>query len=133
MRRLLVLSSAVLACAALTTAAAAAPPTNSPQAFVIPATCEGQAVEVVVVGEGTFSPGHVVGSTSVFLPYSLDLTFTFTPEGGGEPVIEVEQATKPAPGENLVTCDVDFSASFPGEGTFTLVGTVTGVFTPPRH
>jgi hypothetical protein len=128
-RLLLVLCASALACAALTATAGAAP-VKSPQAFVLPATCDGQEVEFAVVGEGTFSPGHVVGSTSVFLPYSFDLTFTFTPEGGGDPEVETEQETKPAPGTDLVTCDINFSESVPGEGTFTIVGTVTGFFTP---
>jgi hypothetical protein len=129
-RLLLVLCASALACAALTATAGAAPPTNSPQAFIIPATCDGQAVEFVVVGQGTFSPGHVVGSTAVFLPYAIDITFTFTPEGGGDPEVEREQETKPAPGRDLVTCEINFGETFPGEGTFTAVGTVTGFFTP---
>jgi hypothetical protein len=128
-RSLLVLCAFALACAALTATAGAAP-TRSPQAFTIPATCDGQEVEVVVVGEGTFSPGHVVGSTSVFVPYAIDVTFTFTPEGGGDPEVEREQETKPAPGTNLVTCELNFSESFPGAGTLTGVGTVTGFFAP---
>jgi hypothetical protein len=127
-RLLLVLCASALACAALTATAGAAP-TKSPQALIIPATCDGQEVEFVVVGQGAFSPGHVAGSTSVFVPYSIDITVTFTPEGGGEPFVEVEQATKPAPATGLVTCAINTSLNFPGEGSATFVGTVTGFFT----
>ncbi len=129
LRRLLVLSAFVLVGAALAGTASAAP-TNSPNAFTIPATCDGQDVEFVVMGEGDFTPGHVVGSTSVFIPYSFDITFTFTPEEGGEPFVESETASKPAPARNAVTCTIDFSMVVPDEGTFSAVGTVTGVFTP---
>jgi len=83
-----------------------------------------------VIGNGAFSPGHVAGTTSVFVPYSIDITVTFTPEGGGEPFVESDSATKPAPATDLMTCDINFSATFPGEGTVSFVGTVTGFFTP---
>jgi hypothetical protein len=129
LRRLIVLSVSVLACAALSATAGAAP-ANSPRADVIPATCNGQEVEFIVVGNGSFSPGHVAGTTSVFVPYSIDITIMFTPEGGGEPFVESEHATKPAPADDLVTCNINFSATFPGEGTVSFVGTVTGFFTP---
>ena len=129
MLRLLILCASVLAFAVFSATAGAAP-TNSPRADVIPATCDGQEVEFIVVGNGTFSPGHVAGSASVYVPYSIDITITFTPEGGGEPFVESEHATKPAPATDLVTCEIDFSASFPGEGTVNFVGTVTGLFTP---
>ena len=128
-RLLLVLAASLLACAAVSATAGAAPG-KSPRADVIPATCDGQEVEFIVVGNGTFSPGHVAGSTSVYVPYSIDLTITFTPEGGGEPFVESEHATKPARATELVTCGINFSATFPGEGTVTFVGTVTGFFTP---
>ena len=128
-RLLLVLAASLLACAALSATAVAAP-AKSARADVIPATCDGQQVDFIVVGNGTFSPGHVAGGTSVYVPYSIDITITFTPEGGGEPFVESEHATKPAPATGLVTCDINFSASFPGEGTVTFVGTVTGFFTP---
>ncbi len=128
LRRLLVLSVVVLVGATLAGTASAAP-VNSPNAFTIPATCDGQDVEFVVMGEGDFTPGHVVGSTSVFIPYSFEIAFTFTPEGG-EPVTETESATKRARARNAVTCTIDFTGEVPGEGTFSAVGTVTGVFTP---
>ena len=128
LRRLLVLGLSALAGAALAGSAGAAP-TNSPNSFVIPATCDGQEVQFLVIGEGEFTPAHVVGSTSVFVPYSFDITFTFTPEGG-TPMTEVESAAKAAPPMDAVTCEIDFSFTEPGEGTFTAVGTVTGAFTP---
>ena len=129
MRRLLVLGASVLAWAALAATAGAAP-TNSPRAFVIPAICDGEQVEFVVMGNGAFTPGHVLGTTSIFIPYSFDLTITFTPEGGGDPFVEIDQAAKAAPGQNLTTCSINNTETIPGEGTVTFVGTVTGFFTP---
>ncbi|MCA1680303.1 MAG: hypothetical protein LC777_15800 [Actinobacteria bacterium] len=121
---------AVCACAtAVVVGAAVAAPDNR-NTFVIPAICDGTEVEFAVVGEGKFSPGHVVGTNMVFVPYSIDVLTTFTPEGGGEPFVEHELAIKPAPGEDLVTCAIDFSTVFPGEGTLEITGTVTGFFTP---
>src|SRR6266498_3610028 len=64
---------------------ALADPSNAENAQVIPASCDnGQSYEVVVNGNGEFTPGHVVGSTSMFIPEAFDLTFEFTqtfPEG----------------------------------------------------
>ncbi len=62
---------------------ALADPSNAKNAQVIPASCDnGQAYEVVVNGNGEFTPAHVVGSTSMFIPEAFDLTFEFTPTGG---------------------------------------------------
>jgi hypothetical protein len=117
------------ACLVVSAGAASAAPNNA-NTFIIPATCGETPVEFAVIGEGTFSPGHVVGSTSVFIPYNIDIVTTFTPEDGGEPFIESEDLTKPAPANSLVTCTINFSTTFPGEGTLQITGTVTGFFTP---
>ena len=114
--------------AALGGTAAADPLSKTSFAFTL--TCGGQEVEVVVIGNGQFTPGHVLGSTAVFLPQSFDLMFTFTtPEG--EIFTEQEQASKVnlPQGQPLVTCSIDETDTSP-EGTFRIVGTVTGFFTP---
>jgi hypothetical protein len=61
---------------------AAADPINAKNGFVLPVTCDGQSVEFVVIGNGDFTPGHVVGSTPVFVLEACDVTFQFTPPGG---------------------------------------------------
>jgi hypothetical protein len=127
LRRLCVtLTLGILMLAALAQGAAA-DPINAKNAFAFTATCDGQQVDFVVIGGGAFTPGHVVGSTTVFIPEVFDLTFTFTPPGGPTET-ETFTAAKGNP-KGDVTCDIDISETTP-EGTFTAVGTVSGFFTP---
>lgn len=110
---------------------ATADPTGAKNSFLIPVTCDGVSLLVVVneSGNGTFIPAHVIGSTAVFIPESFDVTFTFTPPGG-VPQTETETASKPHPhGED--TCVLDFTFTSP-QGTFSGTGTVSGFFTPNR-
>jgi hypothetical protein len=104
---------------------AAADPTNGE---LIPLTCDGQSVEVVVNGNGDFTPGHVVDDTSVFILQSIDATFEFTPTGG-QPESESFTRSKANLHGDLVSCTFDFSESSP-DGTFRAFGTATGTFTP---
>jgi hypothetical protein len=55
---------------------AAADPINAKNSLTFPATCDdGQTIQVVVNGNGAWTPAHVVGSTAVFIPQPFDLTF----------------------------------------------------------
>src|SRR5262245_40066178 len=108
---------------------AAADPTNAKTSLAIPATCDnGQSYVVSVNGNGEFTPAHVIGSSSVFIPQAFDLTFSFTPRGGPTES-ETDTSSKPNVHGNLTTCTIAFSQETP-EGTFGLDGTVTGFFTP---
>jgi hypothetical protein len=112
---------------------AAADPLNAKNAGVFTANCGPMQVSVVVNGNGVFSPGHVIGSTAVFIPTALNLTFSFTPTGGATET-ETETSAKANQPKNAVTCEAPAALNtftFP-EGTFTLSGTVTGFFTPAR-
>ncbi len=110
--------------------AATADPIHAKNATQINATCSGVPITVVVHGNGEFSPAHVVGSTSVFIPTAFDLTFTFTPTGGS-PMPETDMSAKTEPIRNTVTCAIPLQTLFSGpEGTNTIEGTVTGFFTP---
>ena len=60
---------------------ASADPSNAKNAGFFTAVCGSTQVSVVVNGNGAFTPAHLVGSTSVFIPTALDLTFSFTPLG----------------------------------------------------
>jgi hypothetical protein len=100
------------------------PKTASP----LTATCDGQQVDFVVNGNGHFTPGHVVDSTSVFVLQALDITFQFTPPGGPTET-ETFARSKRNPHGELVTCSFDVSEPSP-EGVFRLFGTATGFFTP---
>jgi hypothetical protein len=82
LRRLCVaLTLGILMLAALAQGAAA-DPINAKNSLTFPADCGGQTVQFTVNGGGDFTPGHVVGSTSVFVLQSFSITFEFTPTGG---------------------------------------------------
>jgi hypothetical protein len=119
-------------------AAASADPAGSKNAFTATATCSnGMSVPIVVnnangQGAGTqdkttaeWAPAHVIGSTAVFHPTVFDLTFTFTPAGGGTPESFVQQDTRQA-GKTQVICSLYGSQSDPAGDTFVLTGTVSG-------
>jgi hypothetical protein len=107
---------------------ATADPITAKNAFTFTATCDGQQVQFVVIGGGDFTPAHVVGSTTVLIPEVFDITFTFTPPGGPTET-ETFTAAKANP-QGDITCNINVSETAP-EGTFTVVGTVSGFFTPP--
>jgi hypothetical protein len=119
-----VLALGILAMVAFAPGAAADPQ----KGFVVPATCDGQSVEFVVIGNGDFTPGHVVGSTAVFVVEAVDFTFQFTPPGGPTETESLARSKHNLHGD-LVTCSFDFSEASP-EGTFRVFGTVMGFFTP---
>ena len=117
---------------------AGAAPTGSKNAFVLPATCDGRSVTVVVnsangrgqgtennpKGQGTFAPAHVVGSNQVFIPSSFNLVFTFTTPDGQTFSFPLTASHGPS-GTSTCSLNVTQTAS---DGTFSIVGTVTGRF-----
>jgi hypothetical protein len=129
LRRLCVaLTLGILMLAALAQVAGA-DPTNAKNNLTFPATCDdGQTVQVVVNGNGAWSPAHVVGSTAMFIPQAFDLTFEFTPTGAPTQT-QTDIRSKPNLHGDLVTCSFDVTETFP-DGTFHLFGTATGVLTP---
>jgi hypothetical protein len=129
LRRLCVaLTFGILMLAALAQGATA-DPINAKNSFTFPATCGGQTVQLVVNGNGEFTPAHVVGSTAVFIPEAFNVTFEFTLPG--EPTqSETDTSAKPNVHGDLVTCSFDVTQTFPEGGTVHLFGSVTGFFTP---
>jgi hypothetical protein len=128
LRRLCVaLTFGILLLAALAQGAAA-DPTNAKNRLAFTATCDGQQVDFVVNGNGDFTPGHVVGSTSIFVVEAFNLTIQFTPTGG-QTMTQTATRSKGNVHGDLVTCSFDFSQISP-EGTFRAFGTATGLFTP---
>ncbi len=122
------LGAAMLAFAVLAPAASA-DPLIAKNSLAFPASCDnGEAVKVVVNGQGVFAPAHVVGGTAVFVPQALEITFEVTPTGGTTES-ETTTASKPHVHGDLVTCGFDVTESLPF-GTIRLFGTATGVFTP---
>jgi len=128
-RRLLVL----VACGAIAVMAiastAGADPTNAKNAQQLQAVCGTQTLTVVVNGNGEFTPAHVIGSTSMFIPTAFNVTFTFTPTGGSTET-ETDTSAKAAPLKNTITCTIPFQSFSSPFGTFTIEGRVTGFFTP---
>ena len=128
-RRLLVVACSAFA-AAVIAPVAMADPVNAKNAGQISAICDGNPIMVVVNGNGEFTPAHVIGSTSVFIPTAFDLTFTFTPTVGS-PSVDTDTSAKAGPVKNAVTCTIPSQVLFSGpDGTGSIKGTVTGFFTP---
>jgi len=111
--------------------ASSADPTNAKKSQIVTAVCGGQQVQVSVNGNGAFTPGHVIGGTSVFVPTALDVTFSFTPTGGTTQS-ETDTSAKQNQAKATVTCDIPAALNTftSPDGTATLSGTVTGFFTP---
>ncbi|MFL5827910.1 MAG: hypothetical protein ACJ76V_15410 [Thermoleophilaceae bacterium] len=129
LKRHSVLVAAIFALAVLAPTASA-DPVNAKNSLVLPANCGGQTVSAVVNGNGRFSPAHILGSTSVFVPQALNITTQFTPTGGSTQT-QTNTAAKSNPHGALVTCTFDVTAAMPG-GTFRIFGSATGFFTPAR-
>jgi hypothetical protein len=131
-RHLLALIAALGLGGAVLASPASADPIHAKNASQVHALCGTQTVNVVVNGNGKFTPAHVVGSSSVFIPTSLNLTFSFTPAGGGGPFVDTQTAAKASPTKTgTVTCTIPLQTLFSGpEGSATIQGTVTGFFTP---
>ena len=129
-RRLLVLAAVGALAAVAIAPTVGADPINAKNSLQIEAVCPGAPPFTVVVnGNGEFTPAHVIGSTSVFIPTAFDTTFTSTPVGGPT-MTETDTSAKAAPIKNTITCTIPFQ-SFPSPfGTFTIEGTVTGFLTP---
>jgi hypothetical protein len=129
--RLFITVLAVVFAAAVIAPVAGADPVNAKNATQIHALCGTQTVNVVVIGNGEFTPAHVLGSTSVFIPTAFNTTFTFTPSGGGSPDVETDTSAKAGTFANTVTCTIPLQTLFSGpQGTATIQGTVTGFDTP---
>ena len=131
MSRTLIATLAAGAIAALTAFPAAADPGHAKNALRLRAQCGTQMVNVVVNGNGKFTPAHVVGSTKVFVPTALHLSFTFTPASGPASTDTQNVVKKSATKRGTVTCTIPVQTVFSSpQGTNTIEGTVTGFFTP---
>jgi len=129
-RRFLVIAMFGALAAAAIVPVATADPSNAKNSAVIHAVCGAQPVTVVINGNGTFSPAHVVDGTSVFIPTAFDITVTFTPTGGS-PMPDHNTAAKAGPIQNTTKCSIPLQTLFSGpDGTATIQGNVTGFFTP---
>jgi hypothetical protein len=117
--------------AAVVVQVASADPLNAKNGNLVYGFCDGQPVVVSGNGNGAFTPGHVVGSTTVIIPTAFDLTFSFTPTGG-QTESQTNTSTKQTSGKNPVTCVIPAALNTvtTPDGTFVISGTVTGFLTP---
>ena len=124
-RHLVALTAAAVFAAGLVVPAASADPSHAKNALTIQAVCGTRMLTVVTNGNGTFTPAHVSGNTAVFVPTAFNLTFTFTPAGGGSPQMFTDTSSRKNQTGN-VTCTIAGSQTDQAGNTFTLRGTVTG-------
>jgi hypothetical protein len=126
-----------------TTTATAAPPERD----AIPLVCDdGNTYEVVVNGNGAFTPGNLLASTRVIVPIAFgEVAFVaVTPSGD---VVENIQPPSEKGGGNVaehnpqstVTCSFTFTDTLteeqdglPADTEITISGEVTGFLTGPR-
>ena len=130
-RRLASLLAVAAISAALASATATAAPVNAPNAETVALDCgDAGTYDVVVNGNGDWSPGHDLNSNAVLIPVAFgETTFTLTdPEGN-----VIDQGTEPATtkgkakakGRARITCT--FTLTFTEDGnTATVTGSVTG-------
>src|SRR5262245_20194689 len=120
-RRGLVVALVAAAAIAVTAQVASADPTNAKKGMIVNLVCAGQPVQVAVNGNGEFTPGHVVGSTTVLIPTAFDITFSFTPTGGSTES-DTDTSAKQSQKRDSVTCDIpaELNTVTSPEGTFTL-------------
>ena len=130
-RRFVAIMLVAIACA-FAAQNAFADPANAKSSLFVTADCGTTQVSVVVNGNGEWAPGHVIGSTAMFIPTAFNLTATFTPTGGATETETDTSAKSHPPSRALVTCElpVALNTFTSPDGTFTLSGTVTGFFTP---
>ncbi|HEX2586733.1 MAG TPA: hypothetical protein VHL51_00585 [Gaiellales bacterium] len=130
-RRILMGAVLALAIAALTAATASANQTNAPDSLTVTVVCDQQPYLLAVNGNGTFTPGHVIGTSMELVPTAFQLTFSFRDSSGNVDSNTVS-ATKPGSrtGRPSETCDVPagINTTQTPNGTLTVSGWVTGFF-----
>ena len=126
MRRLLAVGTVVLGLLGVTAGAAAADPVNAKNAIRTTLRCDnGQAYDVVVNGNGEFTPAHDLDSNAVLKPFAFgELTITVTDPGDNTRTFtEPATAKRNAGKKDLVGCTFTFGSTEDGL-TFTVSGTV---------
>lgn len=141
MRPVTHVSAAALAvfCIAGTSAPASADPTNAKNATVFDIVCDdGTSTQIVVTESGNWSPGHDLGSNSIFVPVVIgEITGTVTDAAGNVLETFTEPATTKGAGRNA-DLQCTFSGTFtfddPALGLITVevTGDVAGFHTPRR-
>jgi hypothetical protein len=111
--------------------AAGADPVNAKKGELIPIVCDKLgSLTVAVNGNGDFTPGMVVTSTQVGIPYEVHTSGTFTPSDGGAVETFSDDVVKRGPRNGrLDQCTFHVEGS-EESGTFVFDGTVKISYTP---
>lgn len=114
---------AVVAVVLAGTSAAAADPVKHGEVLTL--TCNNGlgTLQVAVNGNGAWTPGHVIGTTQILLPYELHITGSFTPPGGPAETFTDDLIRRAPNHGRLTTCTFSDSGT-EGGGTFAIAGTV---------
>ena len=123
-RRVLEVVAGAVSVVAVGATPALAAPVNSPKTEEFPVTCpSGPVVVVAPPGNGDFTPGFLVGTHQVFIPYR----FVFLATDASGNVLEQGTDEKRAPiPSGAITCT--FGGTFTeGDITITFTGSATGV------
>jgi hypothetical protein len=119
--------------AALAGGTATAAPVNAPNAEIVALDCgDAGTFDVVVNGNGVWTPGHDLNSNAVLIPVAFgESTFTLRDaegnvlEEGTDPAIAKGKGKARARGRDTVECTYTLSFSEDGN-TITVTGSVTG-------
>jgi len=108
----------------------ATPATADPQGEPIQMMCDGLgSIGVVVNGNGAATPGHVVSSVQIGIPYALNVTYDVTPTAG-DPFTVVDAYERPAPSNGRLD-HCTFHDEFSNEtGSFVVDGEIWLSYTP---
>jgi hypothetical protein len=125
MNRLLISGALALGGLGVTAGTVQADPKTEPIAL----DCQGETFQVVVNGNGQWTPAHDLNSTLVGVPIAFgEFTGVFTPAGGGDPETSTEPGVAkpnvPRSSNLLIDCTFSFTETFP-EGTLDVSGSVT--------
>ena len=98
-------------------------------------TCDGQDYDIVVAGNGAWTPAHDLNSTLVATPIAFgEFNGVFTPTGGTPQPFTDPPFAKPNPPRTrnlIIECTYTVSGAFP-DGSFTGAGSVT-IMVPRLH
>lgn len=132
-RRFATIVAIAAVCVTLTAGTAAAAPVNAPNAQTVALDCgEAGTFQVVVNGDGAWSPGHDLNSNAILIPVSFgEETATVRDAEGNvidestRPAMTKGQGKARAQHRNPIACT--YTLSFTEDGnTITVSGSVTG-------
>ena len=129
--RMITMILSLMTLALLSVGLASAAPSNAPNAETFPLECDnGESYTLVVNGNGTFTPGHIIeGNGNNLIP----VAFTFEATDGDGNILFSDSISKQGKMKglkgDLIVCT--FGGTFEENGeTFIFSGTVTGFVTP---